>query len=252
MSTAHLTAPAQAGVCDDLAAGVLLCGVRGVHAITSHAARLLDLTDDDLASGARPAGWRLTDDRGVHLPDLPVLAEQVRQSDTAATFALVVAGHRRLLLELSPVPRSQAPLVLAVLRPVHTDLLRAKGLFDPVTDLPNRVLLFDRLDQALRRARVRGTKTTLVLAELTGDDADEAVTDTADRLAGALDEDHTVARYAGDTFAVLGDHPHGSGADLAQRVTTLAPHPVRVGWVTSDGTHSVHDVVARAEQELRT
>jgi hypothetical protein len=44
------------------------------------------------------------------------------------------------------------------------DVVRDKGLLDPVTGLPNRVLLFDLLDQALRRARVRGAKTTLVPA----------------------------------------------------------------------------------------
>jgi GGDEF domain-containing protein len=139
--------------------------------------------------------------------------------------------------------------VLAVLRPVRMDALRDKGLFDPVTGLPNRVLLFDRLDQALRRAQVRGTKTTLVLAELCTPD-DQAVTATGRRLTDGLSADHTVARYTHATFAVLVDHLAGSGVPLARRVVNLAPHPVRTGWVTSDGTHSVHDVVTKAEEEL--
>jgi hypothetical protein len=33
-------------------------------------------------------------------------------------------------------------------------------------------------------------------------------------------------------------------------VVALSPHPLRIGWVTSDGTHTVHDVVAKAEEEL--
>jgi GGDEF domain-containing protein len=251
MSTAHLVVPSSAGVWDGLAVGVLLCdGHGGVRAVTAHAARLLGLTDGELASG-RPGGWGLVDDRGLPLPDLPVLAEQVLRADTPATVALLVNGHRRLWLELYPTVVSGARLALAVLRPVHADVVRDKGLLDPVTDLPNRVLLFDRLGQALRRARVRGTKVTLVLAELALPD-DGVLSETGDRLVGGLGSDHTVARYAGTTFAVLVDHPRGGGDPIARRVAELAPHPVRVGWVTSDGSHSVHDVVARAEDEVRT
>jgi GGDEF domain-containing protein len=233
MSTAALMAPARGG----LSVGVLVCDGRGsVRAVTADAHRLLG---DDLA------GLRLTDDRGVALPGLDALALQVLRADTAATVAITVGG-RRLWLELYPM----GVRVLAVLRPVLGDVVRHKGLLDPLTGLPNRVLLFDRLGQALRRASVRGTKATLVLAELTRPD-DQAVRDTGGRLAGGLCADHTVARYAAGTFAVVVDHVAGSGVSIARRVVSLAPHPVRTGWVTSDGARSVHDVVARAEEELQ-
>lgn len=245
MSTAHLVAPVPAGdVWDELAVGVLLCDPHGgVRAVTGHATRLLALDD-------RPARWLLTDDRGGPLPDLPVLAAQVLHADTAATVPIVVGGCRRLWLELYPVVSRGGRYALCVLRPVVTDALRDKGLLDPVTGLPSRVLLFDRLDQALRRARVRGTKATLLLAELARDD-EKALADTAHRLAAGLDADHTVARYAGRVFAVVVDHPHGDGGPVAARVAGLAPYPVRVGWMTSDGAQSVHDVVSGAENELR-
>jgi GGDEF domain-containing protein len=249
MSTAELVAPAY-GRLDGLSVGVLLCdGQGGVRSLTAHAARLLGLTDDDLARGERPPGWRLLDDLGAPLPDLPELAFQVLRADTAATVALV-AGGRRLLLELSPVVLRGHRHALAVLRPVHTDVVRDKGLFDPVTGLPNRVLLFDRLDQALRRARVRGAKATLVLAELYRPD-EQMLSETGNRLSGGLSLDHTVARYAGATFAVVVDHLAGSGVPIARRVVGLSPYPLRTGWVTSDGTHTVHDVVTKAEKELR-
>jgi hypothetical protein len=249
MSTAELVAPAH-GRLDGLSVGVLLCdGHGGVRALTAHAARLLGLTDDDLARGERPPGWRLVDDLGAPLPDLPELAFQVLRADTAATVA-IVAGGRRLLLELSPVVLRGHRHALAVLRPVHTDVVRDKGLFDPVTGLPNRILLFDRLDQALRRARVRGTKATLVLAELYRPD-EQMLSEIGDRLSGGLSQDHTVARYAGATFAVVVDHLAGSGVPIARRVVGLCPYPLRTGWVTSDGLHTVHDVVTKAEKELR-
>lgn len=230
MSTASLVAPARGGL-NGLSVGVLLCDGRGgVQALTAAGAWVLD--------------HRLTDDRGTALPELSVLALQVSRTQTAATMAIVV-DRGRFWLELYPA----GARVLALLRPVHTNALRDKGLLDPVTGLPNRILLFDRLDQALRRAHVRGTKTTFVLAELC-QPSEQAVSDTGHRLVNGLGADTTVARYAGATFAVVVDHPSGSGVPVARRVVALSPHAVRTGWVTSDGTHSVHDVVAKAEEEL--
>lgn len=240
MSTAALMAPALGGL-DGLPVGVLLCDVRGgVRALTADATRLLGLTDAELARVP------LADDLGDPLPDLPTLAGQVLRADTAATVALV-AGGRRFWLELYPVAGRYA---VAVVRPVRMEAMRDKGLLDPVTGLPNRVLLFDRLDQALRRARVRGAKATLVLAELC--EANERVLgETGQRLVNGLSQDHTVARYGGATFAVVVDHLSGSGVSMSRRVVALSPHPVRTGWVTSDGTHSVHEVVTKAEEELQ-
>lgn len=242
MSTAHLLASAE-DVWDGPAVGVLLCDGRGgVRAVTGGAARLLGLTDEEVA---RPSGWGLVDDLGRRLPDLPVLAAQVLRARTAATLPVVAGGHRRLWLELYPVLVGGAWVAFAVVRPVQTDVLRDKGLLDPVTGLPNRVLLFDRLGQALRRARVRGSTVTLVLVEL----PDEALLrETGTRLVRCLDPDHTVARYGFGTVAVVAD----GGAAIAHRVTGLAARPVRVGWAESDGTHSVHDLVFRAEAEVRT
>ena len=240
MSMAHLASPVGE-VWDELAVGVLLCDGRGrVRAVTGCAARLLGLTDDEVA---RPSGWGLADDLGVPLPDLPVIAAQVLHAGTAATLPVVAGGRRRLWLELYPVVVAGASAALAVLRPVHTDVLRDKGLLDPVTGLPNRVLLFDRLDQALRRARVHGTTVTLVLVALPDE---RRLHETGTLLVSGLDADHTVARYGVGTVAVVAD---GDG-DIARRVAGMVARPVRVGWATSDGTHSVHDVVTRAEAEV--
>jgi GGDEF domain-containing protein len=238
MSTAHLVVSPAVEVWNELLVGMLLCDGRGrVRAVNGCATQLLGLGDDDL----RPSG--LTDDLGAPL-DLPVLAAQVLRAGTAATLA-VAAGGRRLWLEIYPVMIAGATVALAVLRPVHTDVLRDKGLLDPVTGLPNRVLLFDRLDQALRRARVHGTTATLVLVALPDE---HRLAETGGRLVAGLDADHTVARYGMGTVAVVAD----GDADLARRVAGMVARPVRVGWATSDGTHSVHDVVTRAEAEVLT
>lgn len=238
MSTAHLVVSPAVGVWDELSVGMLLCDGRGrMRAVNGCAARLLGLADDD----TRPSG--LTDDLGAPV-DLPVLAARVLAAGTATTLA-VVTGRRRLWLEVYPVMIAGATVALAVLRPVHTDVLRDKGLLDPLTGLPNRVLLFDRLDQALRRARVRGTTATLVLVTLPDE---QRLAETGGRLVAGLDADHTVARYGVGTVAVVAD----GDADVARRVAGMVARPVRVGWATSDGTHSVHDVVTRAEAEVLT
>ena len=251
MSTAHLVAPLLNGRFEDVAGefgvGVLLCdGHGGCRTVTAHAADLLGLTEDDLASG----NWRLTDDRGAPLPTSQSWSVRCCGPTPPTTTAVVVKEHRRLWLELYPVVLRGVRLAVAVVRPVHTDALRDKGLLDPVTGLPNRVLLFDRLDQALRRARARGTRVTLVLADVRGlrelapELGDRVLRETGDRLTGGLGIDHTVARHGGGTFAVVVDHPHGPGTPVAERVAELAPYPVRIGWVTSDGADTVHDLVA--------
>lgn len=235
MSTAALLSPARDGL-DGLPVGVLLCDGRGsIHPVTADAHRLL---------GGDPAAVPLTDDLGAPVPGLAALALEVLRTDTAATVA-VIAGGRRLWLELYPTGAQ----VLAMVRPVQADALRDKGLLDPATGLPNRVLLFDRLGQSLRRAAARGTKTTFVLAQL-GRPGEHALRDTAGRLASGLCPDHTVARYGANTLAVVVDHVAGTGEPITRRVVSLSRHPVRTGWATSDGTHSVHEVVAEAAEEL--
>lgn len=269
MSTAHLVAPNLTGtlweeLVSELGVGVLLLAGRGrVRAATGQTAELLGLSEDELASGARPAGWRVEDDHGSTQPDLAVLAAQVLRADTTATIPLVIGAggvaRRRLWVEMFPIVLRGERLVLTILRPVQTDVWRSKGLLDPLTGLPNRVLLFDRLDQALRRARVRGTSVTVVLADVRGlgdinlaggfECGDHVLTGIAERLVTGLGADHTVARYAGATFAVVTDHPQGTGERLADRVAALVE--ARVGWAASDGADTVPDLIGLAQTRLK-
>ncbi len=100
-----------------------------------------------------------------------------------------------------------------------TELKRAEedlahqALHDALTGLPNRVLLLDRLEQALRTLRREDTKLALLLLDL---DRFKDVNDTfghqygdlllqqvGERLCGLLRASDTVARLGGDEFAVL-------------------------------------------------
>jgi diguanylate cyclase (GGDEF)-like protein len=96
---------------------------------------------------------------------------------------------------------------------------------DPVTRLPNRSLLYDRLGQAIELARRRDECVAVIMLDLDGfktvNDSvghtrgDELLCDVAARLAEAIGEGETVARLGGDEFALL--RPV-TDADAAARV----------------------------------
>src|SRR5665811_1989678 len=91
--------------------------------------------------------------------------------------------------------------------------LTHRTLHDPLTGLPNRTLLADRLGQALRADARAGTRTGLLLLDLDRfkeindtfghHHGDEVLAQVGPRLAGVVRGADTVARLAGDEFAVL-------------------------------------------------
>jgi diguanylate cyclase (GGDEF)-like protein len=260
-----------------LAVGVLLHdGAGAVLAANERAGELLGVPLIDLLNGSRPDGWEICDDSGAPLPELADIFGQVLRAAMPATGPFIITMHgepfRRLWAEVYPVPMRGQRLMLTVLHPVQTDFRRGKGLLDPLTGLPNRMLLFDRLEQALTRARTHGTMTSVILADLCrlGEinqawgfaSGDRLLTQIAERLREELRADHTVARYGGGTFAVIADHPHGTAEPIAQRVKEIADarvnlgsgpiHPtVRTGWATSDGGSTVPELLDVAESRLR-
>ena len=117
----------------------------------------------------------------------------------------------------------------------HAELSQ-RALHDPLTGLPNRTLLWDRLDHALRRhSRTRSCLAVLAIDlddlsdvnERLGEAAgDEVVAQTGQRLADVVDPGDTVARLGGDTFVIVAEdlEQPADALGLAQRArSALAP-----------------------------
>ena len=84
---------------------------------------------------------------------------------------------------------------------------------DALTDLPNRMMLGDRLGQAMRHADRHGSMLAVVYLDLDGfkdindayghDVGDQVLVEVARRMQGRLREDDTLARLGGDEFVAI-------------------------------------------------
>lgn len=109
----------------------------------------------------------------------------------------------------------------------RTGELRHLALHDPLTGLPNRALILDRIDQMLARSRRSHAPLAALFLDL--DDfkdindtlghkaGDELLVAVGTRLASALREGDTVGRLGGDEFVILVE-----GASLAAGVEVVA------------------------------
>jgi len=189
-----------------------------------------------------------------HAAALADLAELKRREsfNARATPAVFVLGFVLVILFSSVLSRTRAQLDQQRTKAVHD------ALHDGLTGLPNRTLLADRFDQALRAGYRSASATALLLIDL---DRFKEVNDTlghhvgdqllaqiGPRLAGALRGADTVARLGGDEFAVLLPAVDGlTGAlDVASRLRTALADGFRVEDVELDIDASIGVVISGA------
>ena len=121
--------------------------------------------------------------------------------------------------------------------------LRHLATHDPLTGLPNRVLLDDRLTQAIAHARRDGQQFAVLVIDLDrfklvndslGHRAgDELLNEVARRLSGIVRNIDTVARVGGDEFVlVVSPSPEPQDAEqVAHRVIAALQAPTRISGV---------------------
>ncbi len=146
--------------------------------------------------------------------------------------------------------------------------MERQALHDPLTKLPNRLLLMDRARQALTRLHRNGGLVALLFVDL---DRFKAVNDNlghalgdhllvslAARLAEMMRDSDTIARLGGDEFVILAEElsTDADALAVAERVLRALQEPFAVGSgevsvLASVGVSVSHDPEADPEALLR-
>lgn len=170
---------------------------------------------------------------------------------TVSTLAVLALSPLIAIVAVAnPLSWTMLPLLLLPLLAVQktAEMSREQehqALHDPLTGLPNRLLLNDRIEQALARSG-RGAGTVVVmfldldLFKVVNDSlghhaGDALLIDVAGRLESAMRSGDTVARFGGDEFVIVCDDVS------ADEISTLAQ---RIAHALRDPFSSHHHEVA--------
>ena len=161
---------------------------------------------------ALPANWRAALAGGPLAELLVFPARLDGRLDSVLILAYATAPED--LDDLVQAGRSLADrLAIAASNFAREALLYHQAHYDALTDLPNRILLRDRVDQAIARAERADTSTALLLIDIDNfkqvNDSlghsvgDHLLVEYARRLRQRVRQSDTVARLGGDEFVVV-------------------------------------------------
>jgi diguanylate cyclase (GGDEF)-like protein len=156
-----------------------------------------------------------------------------------AIWPLVLTSAVAVILVMSVLYRS----LLEVVEELQAREAAAQhaALHDPLTGLPNRALMEDRLEHALNMCRRGGEKIALLMLDLDGfkrvNDShghavgDELVRQVGARLKSLLRDSDTVARIGGDEFTILqvGPKDERDVRRLCERTIAIIRKPFSIG-----------------------
>jgi diguanylate cyclase len=167
------------------------------------------------------------------------LVDNSWMTGTIALVTFMVLSATRVLSVFDARMASSTARMAKSLKQANADL-KHMVLHDTLTQLPNRLLLEDRIGQAIGESRRAGTRCALLFVDLdrfkvmndsfghfVGDELLRAV---AGRLRAAMREEDTVSRLGGDEFVVLLRHVQ-DGADaamVARKLVELVSAPLRL------------------------
>jgi diguanylate cyclase (GGDEF)-like protein/PAS domain S-box-containing protein len=255
-------------------------------------ARLFEMTSDLLATISMEGRFTLLNSAweqllGWTLEELRArpIADFIHPEDVEQTRALLLAGRARpaQLENFTNRYRHRDGSWRSLLWSAHCDgdmwyaaakdvtdrmWLESQALRDPLTRLPNRLLLMDRARQALARIARSGGVVALLFVDLDRfkavndnfghDVGDRLLIGVAERLGEMMRDSDTVARLGGDEFVILGEEieTDAEALALAERVVQTLKTPFVVGAVeatmhASVGVSVTHDTDADPDAMLR-
>ncbi|WP_034916997.1 bifunctional diguanylate cyclase/phosphodiesterase [Erwinia sp. 9145] len=189
--------------------------------------------------GMAIAGMHYTGMAAAHFPMSSHASETGVDSNWLAVLVTVVTlsilGITLLVSTMDARLQKRAVLLTSSLVEANRELAQL-ALHDNLTRLPNRILLEDRLEQAMNKAVRESTSFALMFMDLDGfkavNDAfghhvgDTLLVAVADRMKTLLKEYHTLARLGGDEFVLLleGDEPNDAAA-LADKLVNAVDAP---------------------------
>jgi len=135
-------------------------------------------------------------------------------------------------------------------------VIQHQALYDALTDLPNRRLLLDRLDQELARCKRRGFVGAVLFLDLdrfkTINDSlghpvgDALLVQVAERLTACVRNDDTAARLGGDEFVVLlseanadPEHTANQANHVANKIRHALGQPYEINGLDLHTTPSI-------------
>jgi diguanylate cyclase (GGDEF)-like protein/PAS domain S-box-containing protein len=241
-----------AAIYDAMACGVVVRDADGAVMFANAAAhRIFGRPPEELLGSRALGGDRRVREDGSPMPDdeVPGVAALRGEPIRGVMMGMVRADGlvRWLLVDAVPVFGDDGAVRQVVSSFVDvTDRKKAErelerqALHDALTDLPNRTLLLDRLDQGIRTSRRHSTPLALLVMDL---DRFKDVNDTfghqagdlllreaAARLRHELRDVDTVARLGGDEFAILLQGTEEEGADqVARKIIETLQRPFEIG-----------------------
>ncbi len=230
-----------------------------VDALLDDAQRLLRMNQVEVRStppGQHEIGARLRDGERDRWVVAPVL-HRARSTSTAD----------RQALEAMAAVASDAFARLRL-----TEEMTHLARHDLLTNLPNRGLLLDRVEHALRMSRRHGRRIALLFCDLDGfkrvNDrfghaaGDAVLVDVARRLTGCVRDTDTVARLGGDEFAILLEDVRPGQVDAACERILAALRPgahvaghelplsTSIGVALGDTGHSAEHLLRNADMAM--
>ncbi len=139
----------------------------------------------------------------------------------------------------------------AIERKRLVEIIRKMALHDPLTNLPNRILLNDRLAVALAHAHRNKEMLAVMFLDLDGFKAvndvhghavgDQLLKGVGERLTDCVREDDTVARMGGDEFTLLlpGIKEAEDAAGVAHKILTNVKQPLALKDIKLSITTSI-------------